>query len=503
VSPIGHAGRVWAWQVRSLFLAARDCWKMSTPTSLALIVTDAPELGAALINVLQDCSVVATVTDGQVTSEHLAHESLDLVFVDLDLQSIDPMDFLRRTQPLIRSRQFVLLASEGSMARVTEAGELGFGWYLRTPVGPAEMSAAIQKARVSEMNRRSETAHVVGSSPGIQSALKLALQIAPRGGHLTINGEPGVGKRLLAQLIHENSPRAGRPFRHFSCEGLSERIVDGELFGRDAGSDEDAGALEGLLKQCHRGTLLLDEISKLPVRSQERLLKCLTLKNVGPVGGRGSASSCDVRIIAASSVELEDAVRSGAFVRELYDRISGVQVVLAPLRERKSDIPVLADHFGRRAPRYGRQPLKGIAPDGLDRLLRHAWPGNVRELEDMIRQSALVAEGPWLSAEDLPALPEAIVGPVRMIPGSTIQEVEKDAILRTLDAAAGSTSRAAKILNMSVRKIQYKLKEYRRESASALRSETVHSVSPQPAPASEARVRAKNAVFVAKGRSPE
>ena len=428
--------------------------------------------------------------------ERLAHEDPEFVLTDLDLQNSDPLEILQQIRAAFGPEQVLLLASEKSMVRAAAAARFGLSRYMKKPVGPAEMSAAIRRARYETASGHSQVAQLVGSSPGIQTALKLALQVARRGGHLTLIGEAGVGKRLLARLIHENSPRSRHPFGHLSCEGLSERVVDGELFGRDDIPDGSPDAADGLLKQCHQGTLLIDEITKLPVRSQELLLKCITLKSVRPVGGRADASPSDVRIVAASSVGLEKTVRSGAFLRELSDRIGGVRVELAPLRERKSDIPMLADHFVRRAGRMAGRNLKGISSEGLDRLLRHDWPGNVRELEDMITHAVGVASGPWVDAEDLPALPEAMGGRGSMAPGSTIQEIEKEAILRTLDAAGGSTGRAATMLNMSVRKIQYKLKEYRRESASALRSETIHSVPPQPS-SPQAPVPAKKTVFVA------
>jgi DNA-binding NtrC family response regulator len=335
---------------------------------------------------------------------------------------------------------------------------------------------------------------MIGSSPGVQTALKVAEQVASSGGHVLLMGEPGVGKRLMARLIHDRSPRALRPFGQFSCEGFRERVVDGELFGREAGSGSDAR--DGLLKLCHRGTLVIDEISKLPAKSQEHLIKCMILNSVRPIGSRSSSAPSDVRIIATTSTDLNEAVRSSDFVRELFDRISGAQAVLAPLRERRSDIPMLADHFVRRAGSRLGKKFKGITSDGLDRLMRHPWPGNVRELEEMVNQSTSRASGPWLAAEDLPALPDAL-GPSGIAPGATIQEIEKEAITRTLDLVGGSTSRAAQILNMSVRKIQYKLKEYRREAASALRSETVRSLPPQPQPVPTAKT--KTTVFVADG----
>jgi DNA-binding NtrC family response regulator len=468
---------------------------MPTPTTQALIVTEDAELGSTLVEVLASHSVQATIVSGGDAAGRLAEAKPDFVVGDLDLARTDPVDLLRTLRSRLEPGQLLLLAGPDSLDHVEEAARLGLPWYQKKPVRELDIRIAVSRALVANGFGNSAQVQLLGSSPGIQSALKLATQVAFRGGHLTVMGEPGVGKRLFGRLIHEQSPRGGQDFRHFSCAGLSESVVDAELFGLEEAHGGERH--EGLLKQCHQGTLMIEEISQLPVRSQQRLLKCLTLKSVRPVRGRANSAPSDVRIFASSSQPLDDLVSSGSFMGELFDRISGVRVDLQPLRDRKSDIPMLADHFVRRSGQRSGRSFKGITPDGLDRLMRHSWPGNVRELEDMIIHAMSVASGPWLAAEDLPALPEAVAGQSAMVPGSTIQEIEKEAILKTIDAAGGSTGRAARILNMSVRKIQYKLKEYRRESASTLRSETVRSVPSPPAAGSDSPLPKKKSVFVA------
>ena len=468
---------------------------MPTATTHALIVTDDTSLGSLLHELLAARDVEASIVDGDSVRSRIARKTIDLVIADLDLEQTDPLKPLRSLRGRIDPGQVLMLASEHSLDRIERASELGFTWYQKKPVTSTDINVAIRRLQSRNGLHGENKLQILGSSPGIQSALKLAAQAALRNGHLTITGEPGVGKRLLAGFIHENSKRSKQAFRHLSCAGLSERVVDAELFGwTDVHSGGESH--EGLLQQCHQGILVIDEISNLSIRSQERLLKALALKTVRVVHGRRVPSRSEVRIIASSSDSLEDRVRDGFFIRELFDRIGGVQLELQPLRARKSDIPMLADHFIRTAGQRLGSSLKGIAPDGLDRLMRYNWPGNIRELEEMITRAVSSVQGPWLDAEDLPALPENASGEAIMVPGSTIQEIEKEAILMTLDAASGSTARAARILNMSVRKIQYKLKEYRRESASTLRSETVSAMA-RSSSAAVAPVPRKKIVFVA------
>ena len=470
---------------------------MPIPTSRALIVTEDPELGPVLVDVLDACGVHATITLGANAIDRLIHEDPDFILTDLDIKESDPLQLLQQVRGTVGRDRLLLLASEKSMGRAADAAELGIFGYMKKPISPAEMEAAIRRVRYESQNSQLQSARVIGSNPAIQTAVKLALQVALGSEHLMLVGERGVGKHLLARLIHENSSRRCCSFRQFSCEGQSERVVNSELFGCGDFPDDSEEVKAGLLKQCHQGTLLIDEILKLPVKCQEYLLKCLKLKSVRPFGRRGNAISCDVRIVAASSVDLEEAVRTGEFNRELFELISGVRVELVPLRDRKSDIPMLGDHFVRQSGRFTGRNLKGISPEGLDRLLRYDWPGNVRELEDMIAHAAAVASGVWVGVEDLPALPDTVVSQGGIVLGSTIQDIEKAAILSTLEATGGSTSRAAKILNMSVRKIQYKLKEYRRDAVLTLRSETVHSVPTTQLTSSQNLIPAKKTEFLA------
>ncbi len=450
---------------------------MATTTRVLMIADD-----PGLFDMLAERGAETASTDSVDPVRQWARFMPDLVVADLDLVAPDPLELLRVLRTRVDPGRVLLLAGPRSLGSVAEAARIGLPWYQKKPVDPIEIGLALDRVRDGHA-RNVPAEPVTGSSPNIQSALRLAAQAAGQDRPLTITGEPGVGKRLIGRLVHERSGRARNAFGQISCVGLSQSVADGELFGRD-----------GLLQRCHRGTLMIDEIAGLPAACQHRLLKYVKSEKPRRMGVRADVRPSDVRVIVSSSEPIEDHVRSGSLLEALFDRIGGVRIELQPLRERKSDIPVLADCFLRQAGQRSGRSFKGVTPEALDLLLRHGWPGNVRELEEMMARAADAAAGPWLTAEDLPALP--VTGHSVVVPGSTIQEIEKEAILRTLEAQEGSTGRAARILNMSVRKIQYKLKEYRRESAATLRSETVRGL-PVPAGARPARAAAKkNAVFV-------
>ena len=243
---------------------------------------------------------------------------------------------------------------------------------------------------------------VYGSSPEIQSVLKVVAQVAPRGEHLTIIGEPGSGKRLIGRLIHRSSPRSSARHMHCSCAGLSESVVEGELFGRaDGHAGGDGSRQVGCLELCDHGTLLIDEIRALPRRTQEKLLKCMTRRSFH-LPGRGTRSA-DVRIIATSTPELEEKVQEGRFHRELFDRLQGIRIHVPPLRQRRSDIPILVDHYVREAARGASQPLNGVDASALARLMQYDWPGNVQELRDIVGHAVSRAGGP-VAARRRPAV---------------------------------------------------------------------------------------------------
>ncbi len=482
---------------------------MPTATIQVLILASDKRLEEVLTGTLAGCgvkSVSASILEGAAL--RIQDECPELILADLDSTGADALDLIADLRQSDFAGTIIVLAGKSSMFRACEALEKGATGYLRKPVEAWELALAVKESaarfdRSREKTAEDATAQIYGSSPEIQTVLKIVDQVASRDDHLTLFGEAGSGKRLIGRLIHSYSERKQARFMSLGCSGLSESVIDRELFGYRDPQGETAGKRHaGCLELCEGGTVLLDEVGNLPRRTQEKLLRCMTRRSLhvgGPV-----VRTFNVRIIATSSQNLEERVRAGRFHREFFDRLQSIQIPVPALRQHRSDIPILIDQYIRSAARIEGKVLNGVSPGALARLMQYDWPGNVRELKDMIRHAVSGAEGPVLGDQDLPSLPEPVgSGPDVMVMGSTIQEVEKEAILGTLEAAGGSTSRAAKILEMSVRKIQYKLKEYRQEAATAVRLETVRSVPPAQAPLSKKTLPLKKTVFVAHSDRPE
>ncbi len=486
---------------------------MPTLTRQALILTDDNHVERSLIPTLDRSGFRAGATeDIESALRRVRAKHPDLILLDCDMPEVECLDVVSRLSKTGGRSRILLLVSESSMSRVAAALELGARAYLKKPVGYDEMRLILEQAdqqeklaeEVRELRAVCGPANhfprVHGSSPEMQSVLKLVGQVASTAANVMVVGEPGTGKRLIGEVIHGNSSRKDHRFLHLGCAGLSENLIEAELFGHEDGAFGGAGPRQaGRLELCDGGTLLIDEIGETTRKTQEKLLQFLNDRSYQPLGRRGSPGTADVRIIAASSRNLEQDVREGSFNRELFHRLDGVRITVSPLRERKADVPLLVDRFIREYARTSDKPVRTLTPDALARLMEHDWPGNVRELETTIEHAISSASGSVLGIDDLPAFPEQIEGNRSgpRIPGSTIQEIEREAILRTLEQVGGSTTRAAKALNMSVRKIQYKLKEYRFVAASTLLVETI------PSPPVEMPVPSKSAVFVGRNDSSD
>jgi DNA-binding NtrC family response regulator len=334
---------------------------------------------------------------------------------------------------------------------------------------------AVEKARLMHENallrerlrERNVHGHVIAEHPSMKALLDTVTQVAPSRSSVLIVGESGTGKELIAAALHNASLRAAAPFVRLNCAALAESLLESELFGHERGAFTGAvGRREGRFKQADGGTLFLDEVSEIPMATQVKLLRFLQEREFERVGGNETLK-VDVRIIAATNRDLAERVRSGSFREDLYYRLNVIRLDIPPLRERRADIPLLAAFFLRRYARENGRDITGFSEDALQRLLGYAWPGNVRELEHAIERGVVLARGLRIEAENLPApiAPQtkgAEGDPRPPIPGSTISDLERHAILETLKAVGGSTSKAARILGISPRKIQYKLHEYGR-----------------------------------------
>jgi two-component system NtrC family response regulator len=350
--------------------------------------------------------------------------------------------------------------------------------YLLRPLDPGQVLVVLEKAldrrglRKDAIALRERLRHrlrLVGGAPELQAIFDLVKRVAPTKATILIHGESGTGKAHIAQALHEASPRRDRPFVRVNCSAVSEALLESELFGheRDAFSDADA-CRRGKFEEADGGTIYLHEVGRMPPALQIKLLRVLQHGELERLGGTETIH-VDLRVVASSQSDLAEEVRAGRFRDDLYYRLSVVSVALPPLRERKADIPALVAHFVEAYARATGKDLAGVTPGTLSSLFAYDWPGNVRELANVVERAAESAQGSEITADDLSpvlhgARPEASTTSA-LIPGATLFEIEREAILRTLDQCGGSTARAAEILGVSIRKIQYRLKEYRSGSA--------------------------------------
>jgi two-component system response regulator HydG len=388
------------------------------------------------------------------------------------MPGMDGLELLRRARELQPDLVVVLMTAFAEVETAVKAMQEGAEHYLTKPLQIEELVLVLRRAldRRSLQNEASELRarlkdrlrfdNIVGASPAMQEVFDVVEQVAPTKASVLITGESGTGKELVAQAIHENSPRAAAPFVKLHCAALAETILESELFGHEKGSFTGAaGRREGRFQQADGGTLFLDEIGEISPAIQVKLLRFLQEKTFERVGGNETVK-VDVRIIAATNRDLAAEVAAGRFREDLYYRLNVVNIEMPPLRARPSDLLPLATHFLQRFAKENGKRIDGFADDAVERIAGYRWPGNVRELENIIERAVILCEGPKLTAKHLPAGVGPTVRGAMRIPGSTMAEIERHAILTTLEACGGRTSQAAQMLDISVRKIQYKLLEY-------------------------------------------
>jgi two-component system response regulator HydG len=306
--------------------------------------------------------------------------------------------------------------------------------------------------------------NIIGRSRSMVRLLETVAQVAPTEATVLITGDSGTGKEMIAGAIHFNSPRKGSPFVKINCAAITETLLESELFGHEKGAFTGAyRRKEGKFSQAHRGTLFLDEISEMSQAMQVKLLRVLQERELTRVGGE-EVLRIDVRLIAATNKDLLREIESHRFRDDLYYRLNVVNLIVPPLRDRREDIPLLAQHFLRHFAEKNRKNMKGLTPQAMDRLLRYDWPGNVRELMNVIERGVVLARSEFIDEEQLPLIPEAEGGrmsPKEKAPGDlSLDEVEKATILNTLQSVGGNKSEAARRLGITRKTLHAKLKKY-------------------------------------------
>ncbi|MEQ9078791.1 MAG: sigma-54 dependent transcriptional regulator [Sandaracinaceae bacterium] len=362
----------------------------------------------------------------------------------------------------------VAVIDPGKPEEVVSALESGASHCLPRPVRPSALIVLLERAaRKPQPPPPPPGGQVgfhgmVGNHPAMQQLVKRVMQVAKSRATVLLSGESGTGKELIAAAIHRESKRAAGPFVRLNCASLAPTVLESELFGHEKGAFTGATTRRrGRFEHADGGTLFLDEISEAPPEVQVKLLRFLQERELERVGSNETIR-VDVRVIAATNRRLDSLVEDGAFREDLFYRLAVVQLEVPPLRARKSDVPHLADLFMRRFAEENEKTVHGFTERARWALLAHPWPGNVRELQNALEQAVLLAEGEEIDLDDLPLAqaPPAAEAIRLLIPGVTLAELERFAILETLKAVGGSKSRAAEVLGISRRTIQYRLKEW-------------------------------------------
>ena len=456
-----------------------------------LVVDDEQSLRKVLAATLQREGYEVTVCgDGEEAISALERDGADVVVTDLVMPRMDGLTLLRKVVARHPDVPVIVVTAHGRIDSAVEAMKAGAFDFLAKPFDHGELKAIIAKAaRQSDYNQRNVVpeerqegaarryTEIIGRGRQMQELQQVIAKVADAPSTVLIQGESGTGKELVATALHETSSRRERPFIKINCAAIPRELVEAELFGFEKGAF--TGAVQskpGRFELADGGTLFLDEIGEIPVEMQVKLLRAIQESEFERVGGV-KTTRVEVRLVAATSRDLGREIGAGRFREDLYYRLNVVPIHLPPLRERREDIPLLVEHFRQKYNARLRKNVERIEDEALACLAAYAWPGNIRELENVLERTILFAEGPRIGANDLPAslrrqppdapAAEAQVptasgppGPLKEIVKGQVQAIERDLIVRGLEVTGGNVTRTAKLLKISRKSLQMKMKEF-------------------------------------------
>jgi two-component system, NtrC family, response regulator AtoC len=440
-----------------------------------LIIEDEAKMRRLLeLNLGEDGFKTLSAGDAEAGLKLLASEPVHLVLTDLKLPGMNGLEFLQTAKQQSPALPIVVMTAFGSVETAVEAMKAGASDYVLKPFSLAEMRMVVHKeldnSRLREENRSLREAlgqkyshpNIVAVSGKMQEVLATVERVAPTNSTVLLGGESGVGKDLIARAIHEKSRRASGPFIKINSTAIPENLLESELFGYEKGAFTGAVTSKpGKFELADKGTLFLDEIGDVPVATQVKLLRVLQEREFERLGGTRTIK-VDVRLLAATNRDLRAALEDGTFREDLYYRLNVVPIDIPPLRERKEDIPGLADLFLTRFNKdSGRLVITGISPAAMQLLSGHYWPGNVRELQNVMERACALATGAQLEASDIQLdSPRNRGGAAvdRFLPdGMTIDQWEDEMIREALKRAGGNKSQAARLLGLSRNALRYRL----------------------------------------------
>jgi len=420
---------------------------------------------------------VVEAEDGSGAIEAVHRRPFDLVLMDIRMIRVSGIEALEEIKAFNPAIPVILMTAYASVETAVEALKKGAYDYLTKPLDFDELKLAIGRAmehsHLKEENRllreslglKFDRRNLVGRSAVMARLLETVAQVAPSEATVLITGESGTGKEVIAGALHYNSPRRERPFIKINCAAIPETLLESELFGHEKGAFTGADRRkEGKFRQADGGSLFLDEVSEMSLAMQVRLLRVLQEREVTRVGGE-EVIRVNVRVITATNRDLSGEIEAGRFRKDLFYRLNVVTLHIPPLRERRDDIPPLAEHFLKMFAEKNRKRVRGFTPQAMDRLLRYDWQGNVRELMNTVERGVVLTRSEYIDESELTPIllgqPEGKAAlPGEAPAGSSLEALEKTTILKTLEQTGGNKSEAARRLGITRRTLHQKLKKY-------------------------------------------
>ena len=449
---------------------------MAAEKPLILIVEDEAKMRRLLeLQLAEEGFRAQTAPDAETGLKLINKEPFDLVVTDFRLPGMSGLEFLQAVKRTNANLPIIIMTAHGTVESAVEAMKVGASDYVLKPFSLAELMLVIRKElgthQLREENRslrealgkRYEYNNIVAQSDKMQAVLAMVERVAPTNATVLLGGESGVGKDLIARAIHEHSTRARGPYIKINSTAIPENLLESELFGYEKGAFSGATtAKPGKFELADKGTLFLDEIGDVPAATQVKLLRVLQEKEFERLGGTKTLK-VDVRLIAATNRDLRAALEDGTFREDLFYRLNVVAIDIPPLRDRKEDIPPLANFFLAKYSTDSQKRLQGITPQAMNRLMDFHWPGNARELENIIQRGVMLSSGTTLDVGDIhldvPS-PRASGGdgaPLTLPPGMTLDQWEEELIREALRRANGNKSQAARALGLSRNALRYRL----------------------------------------------
>jgi DNA-binding NtrC family response regulator len=443
-----------------------------------LIVEDEPSTRLGLTELARTWGFTTdSAGDGEEALQRITLFRPSIIISDLVMPRMGGLELLRALKEDGGDYTIVILTAQGTVETAVEAMKAGAYDYLTKPVEPQRLKIMLDKiverqdtlreVRVlrKQLREHGSFGRMIGSSAAMRKVYQTIEQAAPTSASMLIWGESGTGKELVAQTIHQLSPRAQMPFVPINCAAIPETLLESEIFGHEKGAFTGAiDRREGCFELADNGTLFLDEIAEMTPATQVKLLRVLQEQNFRRLGGR-SEQSVDVRVIAATNVVPADAVKSGKLREDLFYRLNVFAIELPPLRQRKDDLPLLIQSFLTDFNARNKKSVSALDPAAVRILEQYSWPGNVRELRNVIERAVILSSGEFIEAKHLPPLvtdsPDVVKPTVSLSPGMTVEEAERRLILMTLQHTRDNKTRAAEILGISLKTLHNKLNKLR------------------------------------------